>query len=89
LHTRGGRIAVEVELTLKSRTRLREIVVEFGRDYDQVWYFVPDRIEETLTTIAQDAPQDNVRVHRYAPIVAAWPRDRRRQDRLQQTRARG
>ena len=69
LHTSGGRIAIEVELTLKSRTRLREIVVELGRNYEQVWYFVPDRLEQALTGIAQEAPRNNVRVHRYAPIV--------------------
>ena len=69
LHTDDARIAVEVELTLKSRVRLKSIVEELGRDYDRVWYFVPERLTPALTEIAMDAPYSNVRVLQYPPLA--------------------
>ena len=35
----GRRVAVEVELTLKSRARMERIVGRLLTDYDAVWYF--------------------------------------------------
>jgi len=68
------RVAVEVELNLKSRTRLETIVEELSLNYDSVWYFAPDRIRPRLNEFAQTAPYGNVTVHRYPPLVADWQR---------------
>ena len=62
LHRDGERIAIEVELTLKSRARLGAIVDELSQDYHQVWYFAPERLRPTLV---ESAPFGNVSVHRY------------------------
>ena len=77
LHTNDARIAIEVELTLKSRTRLGAIVDDLSFEYDQVWYFAPERVRPTLAEIAAGAPFGNVSVHRYpahaAEIAAPAP----------------
>ena len=70
LHTSEGRTAVEVELTLKSRLRLTAIIEELSLDYEQVWYFVPQRLAPTLTELAAAAPCGNVSVYRYPPPPA-------------------
>jgi hypothetical protein len=67
LHTGAGRVAVEVELTLKSRLRLTQIITALTDDYDEVWYFVPERLEPVLTEFRAVAPRLNVRVQRYQP----------------------
>jgi hypothetical protein len=67
LGTGSGQIAVEVELTLKGRTRLTEIVAEVGQRYSQVWYFAPPRVLRTLAALAQEARQKNIIVHPYPP----------------------
>jgi hypothetical protein len=67
LHASSGRVAVEVELTLKSRVRLNEIVNTLTLDYDEVWYFVPQRLERMLTEINAYAPRQNIRIQRYQP----------------------
>jgi hypothetical protein len=66
------RIAVEVELTLKSRARLGTIVEQLSWDYDSVWYFAPERLRAALFEFASTAPSDNVTVHRYPPDRADW-----------------
>jgi hypothetical protein len=70
LHRDGQRIAIEVELTLKSRMRLGAIVDELSQDYDQVWYFAPERLGPALSELAAAAPYRNVSVHRYPPRAA-------------------
>jgi hypothetical protein len=70
LHKDGERIAIEVELTLKSRVRLGAIVDELGRDYDRVWYFAPDRVAPALGELAEAALYGNVSVLRYPPLAA-------------------
>jgi hypothetical protein len=70
LHNDGGRIAVEVELTLKSRTRLAAIVEELSVAYERVWYFVPARLVPALTVVAAAAPYGNVSVHHHPPLEA-------------------
>jgi len=69
-----GRIAVEVELTLKSRARLGTIVEQLSWDYDSVWYFAPERLRPALFEFAAGAPYDNVTVHGYPPDRADWQR---------------
>jgi DNA-binding CsgD family transcriptional regulator len=64
------RIAIEVELTLKSRARLQAIVNELSQTYQHVWYFTPDRLASTLTELAEAAPYGNVTVRRYPPLAA-------------------
>ncbi len=71
------RVAIEVELNLKSRTRLETIIEELSLNYDSVWYFAPDRLRPRLLQFAQTAPYDNVTIHRYPPVAADW---QRRQD---------
>lgn len=70
LHMDSQRIAIEVELTLKSRMRLGAIVDELSGDYEQVWYFAPERLRPTLSELADAAPYGNVAVHRYPPLAA-------------------
>jgi hypothetical protein len=63
-------IAIEVELTLKSRTRLQAIINELSQTHQQVWYFTPERLLPTLSTLAGAAPYGNVTVRRYPPLAA-------------------
>jgi hypothetical protein len=65
LHTDAGPVAVEVELTLKSRVRLNEIVTALTAEYHEVWYFVPERLERALTELKSIAPRQNIRISRY------------------------
>jgi DNA-binding CsgD family transcriptional regulator len=67
----GERIAVEVELTLKSRARLEPLLLELGRSYDRVWYFAAAALVSTLRELAADVPWQNVTVHGYPPRAAA------------------
>jgi hypothetical protein len=78
LHRDGERIAIEVELTLKSRLRLAAIVEELSLTYEQVWYFAPERFHTALSELAAAAPYGNVTIHRYPPLAtevaaARWP----------------
>jgi hypothetical protein len=66
------RVAIEVELNLKSRTRLETIVEELSLNYDSVWYFAPERLRPKLIEFAQTAPYNNVTVHRYLPAATDW-----------------
>jgi hypothetical protein len=66
------RIAIEIELTLKSRARLGAIVEQLSWDYDLVWYFAADRIRPALSELATTAPCDNVTIHHYPPDRADW-----------------
>ena len=69
--TRGGeRVAIEVELTLKSRARLDAIIRDLGETHDHVWYFATPRLIPTLDEIASLARWQNVHVHRYPPLAA-------------------
>jgi hypothetical protein len=63
------RIAIEVELTLKSRARLDAIVRDLGETYPQVWYFAAPKLIPTLEEIATVARWQNVRVHRYPALT--------------------
>ena len=65
----GKRIAIEVELTLKSRAGLDAIVRDLGESYEQVWYFAAPRLMSTLQEVASLARWQNVTVHRYPPIA--------------------
>ena len=71
LTTGRGRIAVEVELTLKSRARLEALLEELGQSYDQVWYFANPPLLPTLRELAVQAPWQNITVHPYPPHAAA------------------
>ena len=59
-----------MELTLKSRTRLEQIVTNLSIEYDRVVYFAAPRPYRTLADLAAESPFGNVKVHRY-PLVAA------------------
>jgi len=70
LHLGGERVAIEVELTLKSRVRLGAIIEELGQDYDRVWYFAPERFHRTLSELAEASPFGNASAHRHPPLAA-------------------
>lgn len=48
----GRRVAVEVELTQKSRARLERIVARLLADFDAVWYFAAPGPEQSLAGLA-------------------------------------
>lgn len=62
--------AIEVELTLKSRKRVEQIMLEVGLAYDQVWYFAPPRLLPRLRELAENVPHADVTIHRYPPLAA-------------------
>ena len=64
------KVAIEVELTLKSRSRLEKIVTDLSLDNDQVWYFARGRLHRVLSELAADNPLGNITVHRYPPRAA-------------------
>ena len=68
------RIAIEVELTLKSRTRLEALLGELGHSYDEVWYFAAASLLPTLRELAAALPWQNIAVHPYPPRAAALRR---------------
>jgi hypothetical protein len=51
----GRRLAVEVELTLKSRARIERIVGRLLTDYDAVWYFAAPAPARALAELAERA----------------------------------
>jgi DNA-binding CsgD family transcriptional regulator len=59
------KVAIEVELSLKSRARLDAIIRDLGETYEHVWYFAAPRLVPTLEEVASLARWQNVRVHRY------------------------
>ena len=71
LETGNKRIAVEVELTLKSRARLEALLFELAQSYDRVWYFAAPTLLPRLREIAGELPWQNVAVHAYPPRAAA------------------
>jgi hypothetical protein len=73
LATNEGQIAIEVELTLKNRTRLREITRETGNVYQRVWYFARPTLLPTLQAIAAESAWQNVDVYPYRPSPANLP----------------
>jgi len=67
LETPRGRIAIEVELTLKGATRLELILREVALTYPEVWYFASPRVAPTLRRLASESPWRNIVVHPYPP----------------------
>lgn len=68
------RIAIEVELNLKSRSRMQSILYDLSSAYQHTWYFAPERLLPTLTDLASEAPYANVAVYRYPPLPAQLAR---------------
>ena len=75
-----ARVAVEVELTLKSRARLAAIIGELSGTYQHVWYFAPEQLQAALGRLAGEAPWGNVTVHRYPPLLSDIARQHRELD---------
>ncbi len=69
-----GQVAVEVELTQKSRARWQTIVEELSVGHEEVWYFAAEPLLPALSLLAAEAPLANVRVHRFPPLAAELPR---------------
>jgi len=61
----GRRIAIEVELTLKSRARLEQIVARLLAEFDAAWYFAAADVGRALEPLAQ---RSGGRLH-VAPLV--------------------
>ncbi len=73
LTTRDGRIAIEVELTLKNRSRLAEIADDISRIYERVWYFATPTLVPTLRRTAAESPWGNIEVYPYPPSPEDLP----------------
>ncbi len=67
LEREDGEVAIEVELTLKSRARLDAIVEQLALTYSEVWYFAVDALVPTLRQLAAESPWQNVVVFHYPP----------------------
>jgi len=67
LETPQGRVAIEVELTLKGATRLDAILAETSRRYPAVWYFAAATVAPTLARLAEETPWRNIRVLPFPP----------------------
>jgi hypothetical protein len=67
LDSGGEQIAIEVELSLKSRSRLAAILEQLGQEYAQVWYFAAPRLRPALAELAAEAPWQNIAVYSYPP----------------------
>jgi hypothetical protein len=74
LETGDESIAIEVELTLKSRARLEQIVEELSETYTHVWYFAAARLVPTLSEIAEATRLRNVTVYHYPSSPRELPR---------------
>lgn len=73
LSTAEGRIAIEVELTLKNRSRLAEIATETSRTYEHVWYFARPTLVPTLRRIAAESAWGNIEVCLCPPSRESLP----------------
>jgi len=67
LDTGDEQIAIEVELSLKSRSRLAAILEQLGHEYAQVWYFAAPPLRPALTELAAEAPWKNIAIYSYPP----------------------
>jgi hypothetical protein len=67
LDTGGEQIAIEVELSLKSRSRLAAILEQLGQEYAQVWYFAAPPLRPALVRLAAEAPWQNIAIYSYPP----------------------
>lgn len=74
LERQDERIAIEVELTLKSRSRLQAIVDELAASYTRVWYFAAPSILAALDELAAESPWGNVHVHPYPADPRTLPK---------------
>ena len=62
-----GPVAVEVELTSKSRVRLAAIVEELAASHSRVWYFAAPPLLPAVRATAAEVPWRNVDVFPYPP----------------------
>jgi hypothetical protein len=67
LDTGDEQIAIEVELSLKSRSRLTAIVEQLGMEHAQVWYFAAPSLRPALARLAAEAPWQNITVYSWPP----------------------
>lgn len=49
----GRRVAIEVELTLKSRARLEQIAARLLAEFDAAWYFAAPDVTRALASLAE------------------------------------
>jgi hypothetical protein len=69
LDTGRDQVAIEVELSLKSRARLAAIVEELAIGHDRVWYFAREPVVRSLREVLRTSPWENVSVYPY-PVGA-------------------
>lgn len=67
LETQRGRIAIEVELTLKTPSRLELILAELARRYPEVWYFAASRVAPALRRATDESPWRHIVVRSFPP----------------------
>jgi len=67
LRTHNEQIAIEVELTLKSRDRLEKLVEDLCVDYTRTWYFAKPPIAETLREQISETGYRNIDVYSHPP----------------------
>jgi hypothetical protein len=67
LETEHGRIAIEVELTLKGTARLEPIFEALALRYPRTWYFAAARVAPPLRRLAHHTPWRGVEVYSYPP----------------------
>jgi hypothetical protein len=68
-----GPVAVEVELTSKSRARSSAIVEELAASYARVWYFAAPSLLPAVRALAVEVPWGNVDVFPYPPRADLFP----------------
>ena len=74
LESGDEQIAIEVELSLKSRSRLTAILEQLGHEYAQVWYFAAPPLRPVLTELAAEAPWQNITIYSYPPRASELQR---------------
>lgn len=72
VYLEGVRIAVEVELSQKSRGRMYSIMTELKKDYDTIWYFVHPDCEKAVAEAIKRIPyhQDTFIMYRLTSFDA-------------------
>ena len=71
LLTGRERVAIEVELTLKTRARLDALLLELAHGYDRVWYFAAPALVPRLREIASGMPWQNIDVYPFPPSASS------------------
>ncbi|MEO8402925.1 MAG: hypothetical protein ABI597_14225, partial [Gammaproteobacteria bacterium] len=63
-------IAIEVELSLKGKTRIERIFKQYSTQFSikEVWYYCPENMVKSLSLLAQRMPF--IKIHNIADFLA-------------------